>query len=382
MRTAYLDNSATTPVCEAAADAARDAMLYHYGNPSSLHSLGVEAEAIVEQARQAVAGRLGAQKREILFTSCGTEANNLALFGAAQAMRRRGNRIVVSSVEHPSVAKAADELERQGFEVTRLPVGTDGVVLTDALAAAITKETILVSLMLVNNETGAIQPVAKAAECIRQSGSPALLHCDAVQAFGKLELSARSLGADLITISGHKIHAPKGIGALYLRRGTRILPQLLGGGQEGGLRSGTESVPLIAAFGAAIDALEDVAAHARQVETLRRHCVERIRADETLGSLAVIHSTDFSLPYLLSLSLPGFRSETMLHFLEQRGVYVSAGSACAKGKRSAVLAAQGLTNREIDSALRISFSRFSTEEDISQLVDALREGVARLARAR
>ena len=382
MRIAYLDNSSTTPVCQAAADAARDAMLTHYGNPSSLHSLGVQAEAIVESARKAVASRLGVDRKEICFTSGGTEANNLALFGAAQAMRRRGNRIVVSSIEHPSVARAAEALESQGFEVVRLPVGRDGTVDRDALSQAVTKDTILVSLMLVNNETGAIQPVATAAECIRRSGSPALLHCDAVQAFGKLPFRAADLGADLITVSGHKVHAPKGIGALYLRRGARILPQMLGGGQENGLRSGTESVPLIAAFGATVEQWGDLASHLSRIRQLRDGCMERLRSDETLGSKAVIHSTDDSLPYLLNFSLPGIRSETMLHFLEQRGVYVSAGSACSKGKQSAVLTAQGLSGREIDSALRVSFSRFSTPEDVDQLLHALREGFTSLAKIR
>ncbi len=382
MRTAYLDNSSTTPVCEAAADAARDAMLLHYGNPSSLHALGVEAEAIVDQARQTIAGLLGAQKREILFTSCGTEANNLALMGAASTMRRRGNRVVLSCVEHPSVARSADALAERGYEVVRLPVGPDGVVPEDKLADAITKETILVSLMLANNETGAIQPVTKAAECIRRSGAPALLHCDAVQAFGKLPFRANDLKADLITLSGHKIHAPKGVGALYIRRGVRILPQMLGGGQEGGLRSGTESVPLIAAFGAAAEQLGDIPAHLARIRCLRKQCVDRLMADPILGPQTVLHSTDDSLPYILNISLPGIRSETMLHFLEQRGVYVSAGSACAKGKKSAVLTALGLPDREIDSALRISFSRFSTDEDVDQLLQALRDGAATLARTR
>lgn len=380
MRTAYLDNSATTPVCGAAAEAARDAMLNHYGNPSSLHALGVEAEEIVDCSRRAIADRLSAQKKEILFTSCGTEANNLALMGAAGALRRRGKRIVISCVEHPSVARTADALEAQGYEIVRLPVGADGVVPESALAEAITSETILVSLMLVNNETGAIQPVAKASDYIRRSGAPALLHCDAVQAFGKLPFRVKDLGADLITLSGHKIHAPKGVGALYLRRGVRILPQMHGGGQEGGLRSGTESVPLIAAFGAAVGQLGDLSAHLRRVRVLRERCIKLLRTDPVLGSRVIFHSTDDSLPYLLNFSLPGIRSETMLHYLEQRGVYVSAGSACAKGKKSAVLTALGLPEREIDSALRISFSRFSGDEDIDQLLIALHDGFATLAK--
>ena len=359
MRTAYLDNSATTPVCPAAADAARDAMLTHFGNPSSLHSMGIQAEALVDNARKALAKRLGADKREIIFTSGGTEANNLALFGGAGALRRRGNQVVISSIEHPSVAQAADALEKQGFEVVRLPVDESGVIRPDALEDAITKETVLVSIMLVNNETGAIQPVQKAADCIRRCGCPALLHCDAVQAFGKLPFRAAELSADLITLSGHKIHAPKGIGALYLRRGARILPRLVGGGQEGGLRSGTESVPLIAALGAAVEELGDLSSRLQVISDLRQYCLERLSADETLGPLHAVNSGEHSLPYVLNISVPGIRSETMLHFLEERGVFVSSGSACSKGKKSSVLAAQGLSDKRIDSALRISFSRFS-----------------------
>ena len=325
----YLDNSATTQVLRPVAERALELMVEEYGNPSSLHTRGFRARQRVEEARALVAQRLGAQAEEITFTSGGTEANNLALFGAAQARKRLGNKIVTTASEHDSVLNPCRELEKLGFEVVYVKPDSSGHLPPEALAAAIDQNTILVSCMLVNNETGAIFPVEEAARAIRRSKAPAILHVDAVQAFGKLPFTVKKLGADLLTLSGHKLHAPKGVGALYVKKGTRLLPR-------------------------------------------------------TLGELAqlpgvVLHSPEDALPYVLNFSAGKVRGETMLHFLAQREVYVSSGSACGKAKPSHVLESMGLPKEQVQSALRVSFSRFSTEEDVGALVEGLKVGLAQLA---
>ena len=367
----YLDNSATTQVCAPAAQAVMEMMTTAYGNPSSLHRKGIEAEQKVAQARESVASLLGVPARELFFTSGGTEANNLALLGAAAAGKRRGKRIVTTVLEHASVYDTAAFLESEGFDVVFLEPGPDGNISPAAIAEAITPNTILVSMMLVNNETGTILPVKAAAAAIKRCGAPALLHCDAVQAFGKLPVKPKTLGADLVTVSSHKIHGPKGVGALYIRKGARIIPQTHGGEQEGGVRPGTEAAPLIAGFGAAVDAIGDLKAHEAHAKELKEYLFKGLSALPDI----VVHSPKDASPYVVSFSVPGIRSETMLHHLASRGVYVSSGSACSKGKVSRVLSALCPDRRLVDSVLRVSFCRDNTIEDIDALLDGIQDGM-------
>ncbi len=356
----YLDNAATTQVCPEAAQAALAAMTEQYGNPSSTHTKGREAKKLLDRSRAQVAAALGCRAEELVFTSCGSESDNWALLGGAEAQRRRGRHVISSAVEHDAVRKSLDELEARGFEVTRLKPDASGAIPAEAVAAALREDTILVSLMLVNNETGAVTDISAVSRAIRASGAPALLHTDAVQGFGKLAFTPKSLGADLISISGHKIHAPKGVGALYIRQGLRLKPFLVGGAQENGRRAGTEALPQIAAFGTAAElaaaGLERNRAH---MEALRDRALETLRP--ALPELVVIGAGS---PHILSLSLPGWRSEVLMNFLEARGVYVSRSSACKKGARSHVLEAMGLPAAVIDGALRVGLSRLTREEDI------------------
>ena len=371
----YLDNSATTQVLPAVAQKAVELMVEEFGNPSSLHTRGFQARKLLEEARAQVAGALGAQPEEITFTSGGTESNNLVLFGAAQARRRLGNKIVTTAAEHDSVLNPCRALEQQGFQVVYLKPDSTGRLSEEALAQAIDEKTILVSVMLVNNETGAVFPVEAAGKAIRRKKAPALLHTDAVQGFGKLPFTVKRLGVDLLTLSGHKIHAPKGIGALYVKKGVRVLPRTLGGGQERGLRSGTESVPLICALGEAVKQLPPAR------ETLERVGELNSLLRQHLAQLpqVTIHSPEEGLPYVLNFSAGRVRGETMLHFLAERGVYVSSGSACGRAKPSHVLEAMGLPKEQVESALRVSFSRFSTREDVEALVEGLKLGLETLA---
>ncbi len=367
----YLDNSATTPVLPEAAQKALEMMTGEFGNPSSLHSRGFRARQELEAARQAIAARLGAAPEELVFTSGGTEGNNLAIFGGAEAGKRRGNKIVTTLAEHDSVLNPVKELEKQGFQVVYLKPDGAGNISEEQLFQAVDEKTILVSVMLVNNETGAIFPVQAAAKAIRRKKTPALLHTDGVQAFGKLDFTPQKLGADLVTVSAHKLHGPKGAGALYVRRGVRLLPRTFGGGQERGLRSGTESVPLLCAFGEAVKRLPKAAETLPRAEALNGLLRRRLAALPEV----TVNSPENGLPYILNFSAGAVRAETMLHFLSERGVYVSSGSACGKAKPSHVLEAMDLPKERIASSLRVSFSRFSTEEDVEALVSALEEGL-------
>ncbi len=372
----YLDNSATTQVLKEAAEEAVRLMVEDYGNPSSLHSRGFLAKKELESARERVAARLGARPEEIFFTGGGTEANNLALLGAAEARKRLGRKIVVTAVEHDSVLNAARELERQGFQVAYMEPEPDGTVDPQKLEEAIDRETVLVSVMLCNNETGALLPVRETARAIKRKGAPALLHTDCVQAFCKVDFSLQKLGADLCTVSGHKVHGPKGVGVLYVKKGVRILPRAFGGGQEKGLRSGTESLPLIGAFARAVELAPrpgELQARMEGLQSLLRRELLSIPGVE-------LNSPEGGLPYILNFSPVGVRAETMLHFLAERGVFVSAGSACGKAKPSHVLEAMGLPRERIASALRASFSRFTTEEDVKALGLGIRAGLESLAK--
>ena len=378
MEEIYLDNSATTRVCEKSAEKVLELMTQCYGNPSSLHKKGLEAQREVAHARQAVAVSLGAQPREIIFTSGGTEANNLAVLGGAAAGRRRGKRIVTTAIEHPSVLEPMRQLEKEGFEVVFLTPDADGRVPEEAVLKAVTGDTILISVMAVNNELGSIQPIEVLKKAVKRAGAPALVHVDGVQAYGKLPLRPEKLGIDLLTVSGHKIHGPKGVGALYVSKNARILPRTFGGGQERELRPGTEAAPLIARLGAAAEELPDWRQAYSRMEKLRDYTLQKLSGLEGVE----VNSPVEGLPYLLNFSALGIRSETMLHFLAQRGIYVSSGSACAKGKQSHVLKAAGLPDSRISSAIRVSFSRENTERDADALAEGVREGLACLARAR
>lgn len=378
MNDIYFDNSATTRTSDSAAREALRIMTEIYGNPSSLHRKGLEAEHELKAARETVARSIGAESEEIYFTSGGTEANNTAVLGAAAALRRRGKRIVTTAVEHSSVMESMKRLEGEGFEVVYLPPDSSGRVSSEDVFSAVTKDTILVSMMLVNNETGAVQPVEAVRRAIRTSGSPALFHIDAVQAYMKMPVSVKKLGADLISVSAHKINGPKGVGALYVRRGARIIPLHLGGEQQSRIRPGTEPLPLICAMAQAVKEHTPAGGGAEKVRELNRYLRGRLSALDGV----VINSDEDCSPYILNFSAVGIRSETMLHFLEEDGIYVSSGSACAKGHKSHVLSAMGLPAERIDSAVRVSFCDSNTAEEADIFVNKLETGLSVLARSR
>ena len=373
----YLDNSATTRVCPEAAEAAMLAMTEIYGNPSSTHTKGREAKQLLDKSRKQVADALGCTVQELVFTSCGSESDNWAILNGAELMRRKGMHIISSQVEHDAVRKSLDELERRGFEVTRLKPDETGAIPVQAVMEALRPDTVLVTLMLVNNETGAVTDIGAIARAMKKAGSQALLHTDAVQAFMKLPFTVKTLGADLVSVSGHKIHAPKGIGALYIKNGVKLKPYLLGGGQENGRRAGTEAMPQIAAFGAACQtAREHLQENYERMAAVRQLAIDALRRD--IPELVVIGG---GAPHILSISLPGWRSEVLMNYMEAREIYVSKSSACKKGGRSHVLEAIGLAPKVIDGAIRIGLSRFTTQEDILALCAALKEARSKLAHA-
>ncbi|MDD3193238.1 MAG: cysteine desulfurase family protein [Oscillospiraceae bacterium] len=376
MREIYLDNSATTRVAEPAAKEIYDMLVCCYGNPSSLYRKGLEAENRITAARKSLGKLLDCDPAQITFTSGGTEANNLALLGVAEARVRKGKRVVTTAFEHSSVAAAADRLEQLGWEVVRVKPDAMGRIGAKEVIAAVDESTVLVSCMCVNNEIGTILPIGEIVKGTRRKNPETLIHCDCVQALGKLPLSMRRLDLDLATVSAHKIYGPKGSGALYVRRGVRVLPRQLGGEQEKKLRPGTEASALIAGFGVAAElACEHLEADARRIADLNQALRCRLLAMPQV----VINSPPDALPAVLNISVPGYRSETMMHFLAERGISVSSGSACAKGAKSHVLSAMGLAPGLIDSALRISFGRYNVPEDVEDFVLALREGICALA---
>lgn len=370
----YLDNSATTKVSDTVADVIHEMLVNNYGNPSSLHLKGLQAQHCVENARALVAKALGVSASEIYFTSGGTEANNMAVIGTALSKKKVGNRIVTSAIEHSSVSESCKYLETLGFEVVYLKPDKNGSVSYESIEQAVDEKTILVSLMYVNNETGAFQPIEKVPRIIKRKNSPAMFHVDAVQAFGKIPFKNTKIKADLISVTAHKIHGPKGVGALYIRKGVRINPRQFGGEQQGKIRPGTESVPLICGFGQAVSEIDY--AQVDNVKILNSYLKQQL--DKIDG--IVINSPDNALEYILNFSVTGIKSETMLHYLAQKGIYVSSGSACAKGKQSHVLSAMGFDKKISDSALRVSFSKYNGKADVDRLVSAISEGLKTLVR--
>lgn len=359
----YLDNSATTKPCHTAIKYINEALCENWGNPSSLHMLGIIAEEKTELVRAKTASLIGAQPSEVFFTSGGTEANNIAIIGAVNARKKRGNRIITTAIEHPSVKEVMNHLEKEGFEVVYLKPNNNGVISKADIYNAINSETILVSIMLVNNEIGSIQPISVAADAIKQANAPALLHTDAVQAFGKMPIDVKALGVDFLTASGHKIHGPKGIGFLYKKKNVHITSNVFGGGQESGVRSGTHPTPNIMGLGGALEELPNLKAQLEKQSELWKYAKAKL---ESTG-LVSINSKETCLPFILNISVNGYKSETILHFLEAKNIFVSSGSACAKGKKSYVLECCGLNDRQIDSSIRISFSRYNTCADIDKL---------------
>ena len=373
----YLDNAATTRVCPEAADMAYRVMTEQYGNPSSTHARGREAKKLLDAARRELALCLGCQPKELAFTSCGSEADNWALLSGAWAASARGGHVISSMAEHDAVRKSLDELERRGYEVTRLPPDPSGAVPVQAVLDALRPDTVLISLMLVNNETGAVNDIPGLARALKKAAPKVLLHCDAVQGFLKVPFTVKSLGADMVTISGHKIHAPKGIGALYIRSGLHLRPLILGGSQEDGRRAGTEAMPAICAFGEAARLGRALMAESTErMAGLRQRAVSRLLAENP--GLVVIGG---GAPHILCVSLPGYRSEVLMSVLESRGISVSKSSACKKGGRSHVLDAMGLPAPVIDGALRLGLSRYTTAEELDAFCLCLREARETLAHA-
>ncbi len=373
---AYLDNSATTPVCDTAIEAINKSLREAWGNPSSLHNIGTIAFSEQKKAREIFAQKLSCQASEIFFTAGGTDGNNIALYGAARRNSGKGKRIVTTEIEHPSVREVCKKLEAEGYDVKYLPVGKDGKINIQDLYKAITKDTCLVSIMHVNNEVGSIQPIEAVRAAVNASGSRALVHCDAVQSFGKIVTRPLSMGVDMMTLSSHKIHGPKGAGVLYVKRGTNIAPHIVGGGQENGIRPGTEPMPAIIGFAAAATDLPNIQKQLAETKALRDYLVSRLRQTDGV----VINSPDDACPYITNFSVLGVPSQTMVTFLSEHGVYVSGGSACSKGHRSHVLTAMGLAPEVIDSAIRISLSRFNTKLHIDMLIEGIKLGRDRIAK--
>ncbi|MFV0496876.1 MAG: cysteine desulfurase family protein [Candidatus Fimivivens sp.] len=379
MNEIYFDNAATTQVNEDVISLMAQVMREDYGNPSSLHTRGVQAQLLMTRAQKQLLAALGAKCGQVLFTSGGTEANNLALFGGADAKKRRGNRIVITSIEHSSVLATARELARRGFEMIEIQPESDGHIDAEKLIDACNDETILVSMMLVNNEVGTVQPITQVAKKLRLKSPNALLHTDAVQAFGKIPFSVSALGVDMLTLSGHKIHAPKGVGALYVADKVRLTPLLYGGSQQRGLRPGTESVPMIAALGlAAQNAADQLDNNRSKSQQTKDALIEGLSA---LSNVCINSPSENCSPFLLNCSALGYRSETLLHFLASHGIYVSSGSACSKGAKSHVLAAMGKNAREINAALRISLCATNTPQQAARFCDTLRLAMQSLRQA-
>lgn len=378
---AYFDNSATTRVLDSVKDIVVKTMTEDYGNPAAKHRKGMEAEQYIREARKIIADSMKVQEKEILFTSGGSESNNMALIGTAWANQRAGKHIISTAIEHPSVYNPLGVLEELGFEVTILPVDHDGHISLKELEEAIRPDTILVSTMYVNNEVGAVEPVEEISRVIKAKNPSALYHVDAIQAYGKYVIRPKKQGIDLLSVSSHKIHGPKGVGFLYIRSGVKIKPLIYGGGQQAGMRSGTENVPGVAGFGAAVK--EMYTDHAEKVQKLiglKDYMTDRL--GEIEGTVINSKKGEASAPQIVSVSFEGVRSEVLLHALEDKGIYVSSGSACSSNHPgiSGTLKGIGVAQKLLDSTIRISFSIFNTKEEVDYTIDVLKELVPVLRR--
>lgn len=363
----YLDNAATTKPCQKAIEKAEEIARDFWGNPSSLHSLGLSAQLEVDRAREIIADSIGAKPKNIIFTSGGTEANNLAVNSAVQTKRRRGNRIVASAYEHSSIHHKLEALAKEGFEVIFVPAGKNGTVDPKSIVEKVDEKTILVTVMMTNNEVGGVNDIARIAKLVKQKNPDTLMHTDCVAAFGKIKIDAVKLGVDTLTISAHKIHGLKGTGALYVKDGTRVVGYTIGGEQEKKLRPGTENTAGICAFStAAEEIIPKIPENFEKVSKLKNHLINRINQTDFIN---INCENDF--PYTVSISVSGLRSETILHYLESKEIFVSSGSACSKGARTHVLASMGFDIKIQDSSVRISFSAENTQDEIDTLIDEL-----------
>ncbi len=368
----YLDNSATTKPCQEAVAAITEALTQGWGNPSALYQFGIDAAAALRSARSKVAAALGAEPDRVFFTSGGTEADNWAIFGTAQRYGKRSRHVITTAIEHPAVLNCMKVLEMQGYSVTYLEPDPTGRIPLDALRAALRRDTVLVSIMMVNNETGAVMPITQMAKLVHRICPDAIFHTDAVQGFLKIPFQAKTLGADLISISSHKVHGPKGAGALYISPRLKSFPPYIhGGGQEKGLRSGTEGTPAILGFGAACQAVsatfrEDIAREKAMLDWLA----------ETLCKLPGVKlNGSHEAPHILSIAIPGIPTQNSINVLQDAGICVSAGSACAKGHRSHVMTAMELAPEVIDGSFRVSIGRETTQEELACLVDAIKQDI-------
>lgn len=382
MKEVYLDNSATTMAYRSVGELVQKVMCEDYGNPSSMHNKGVEAEKYIKEAKETFARLWKVQEKEVYFTSGGTESDNMALIGAARANKRAGNHLITSSIEHPAIINTMRFLEEEeGFRVTYLPVDQYGRIRLDALKEALCEDTILVSIMYVNNEVGSVQPIQEAASIVKAYNKDILFHVDAVQGFGKYKIYPKKMGIDMLSVSGHKIHGPKGTGFLYIGEKVKIRPILFGGGQQRDIRSGTENVPGIAGLGLAAElAYKDFDIKTALMRELKEYFISEIGQMEN----TVIHGVadEGSAPHIISLGVAGVRSEVLLHTLEDKGIYVSSGSACASNHPavSGVLKGIGAAREYLDATIRISMSEFTTKEEIDYLLETLYKCVPMLRR--
>lgn len=377
----YLDHAATTWVYEEVAETVKEIMCKEFGNPSSMHMKGVEAERMVKESAKKIAGILKVQEKEIYFTSGGTESNNWALIGCAQANKKRGKRIITSKIEHASVSSPMKFLEDQGFEIVRIGCDKNGIIDTNALREAINEETILVSVMMVNNEVGSVQPIEEISKIIKNVNKNTVFHVDAIQAFGKLKIFPKKLGIDMLSVSGHKIHAPKGTGFLYISDKTRILPLIYGGGQQNGMRSGTDNVPGIVGLAQAAEIMyNNFSNNTEHMKRLREKLIIGLKGLDEVQINGPLEEN--AAPHIVNASFLGIRSEVLLHVLEDKEIYVSAGSACSSHKRapSAVLSAIGCEKAALESALRFSLCERSKEEEVDRVIEVLQENLPALRR--
>lgn len=378
----YLDNSATTRVYDCVAELVSKVMVEDYGNPSSLHRKGVESEQYIRYAREVIAASMKVSEKEIVFTSGGTESDNLALIGAALANRRMGRHIITTCIEHPAVMQTMRYLEEQGFQITYLPVDRFGIIRLEDLRCAIRRDTILVSIMHTNNEIGSLQPIGEAGTLIKNRNPRIVYHVDAIQGYGKFRIYPKKMNIDLLAVSGHKIHGPKGVGFLYINEKIRIVPIVYGGGQQKGMRSGTENVPGIAGLGKAVEKIyENLETERAAMYELKERFVQGVLQIPEVKINGL--TGEMSAPHVVSVSFRGVRSEVLLHALEEKGIYVSAGSACASNKApkpSDTLRAIGLEKELLDATLRFSLSVFTTQEEIDYTLQTLYDVVPVLRR--